>query len=230
MNETSGDHDDELIRIAHELSQPLTALVAAARLAQSDNPATANRARGAIERQATYMQALVNGLLEGARIHGSRAAAGMARIDMRDIVARVLDANEAVFAEQRLQVTSSIPEEPAWVHGDDMRLQEILWNLLTNAIRHTPPGGTIAVGVTMHDDHVVVTVRDTGGGLRPGEMRRIFGAFVQGERGTTEGLGLGLAVARELAQRHGGTIDVSSGGRGQGSEFSLILPAPGTAG
>lgn len=228
MDQTIDRSDKALACIAHELSQPLTAIVAAARLVRtSDNQAAIDRARTVLERQALYMQALLHRLLEDVRNHRSHALLRLGRIDVRLVVAEVLDANQVAFAEHRLTATTVMPEQPVWVDGDGVRLQEILWNLIANAVRYTPPDGQIAVRVTSHEDHVLVAVRDTGSGLRHREMRRIFGAFAQGECGKADGLGLGLAVAREIARAHGGTIDVRSDGRGRGSEFRLILPSPG---
>jgi len=227
LHQRIGRSDKGVACVAHELSQPLNAIVAAARLVRtSGNPAAIDRARTVLERQAVYMQALLNRLLDDARNHRSHALLRLDRIDIRRVVAEVLDANEVALAEHRLRATAIMPEGPVWVDGDGVRLQEILWNLLTNAVRYTPPNGEIVVRVTVHEDHVLVAVRDTGSGLRPREMRSIFVAFTQGECGHADGLGLGLAVAREIARAHGGTIDVRSDGRGRGSEFRLILPSP----
>ena len=228
MGRTIDHSDTGLACVAHELSQPLTAIVAAARLVRtSDSQAAVDRACTILERQAVYLQALLNRLLDDVRNHRSHAVLRLDRIDIRRVVAEVLDANEVAFAEHHLRATTVMPEWPVWVDGDGVRLQEILWNLITNAVRYTPPDGQIVVRVTSHEDHVLVAVRDTGSGLRPPELRAIFGAFAQGECGHPDGFGLGLAVAREIARAHGGTIDVRSEGRGRGSEFRLILPSPG---
>src|SRR5688572_6839945 len=170
--------------IAHELSQPLAAIVAAARLVRtSDDQAAVDRARTILERQAVYMQALLNRLLDDARNHRFDALLRLDRIDIRRVVGDVLDANEMAFVEHRLAVTTVMPERPVWIDGDAVRLQEILWNLIANAVRYTPPGGQIIVRVALHEDHVAVAVRDSGSGLRPGEMKTIFGSFSQGDCG-----------------------------------------------
>jgi signal transduction histidine kinase len=124
-----------------------------------------------------------------------------------------------------LTTTAELPDEPVWVDGDAVRLEEILWSLMSNAVRHTPRGGTIAVDVTPHDDTVVIVVRDTGSGLEHREIRRIFRAFVHGDCATADGLGLGLALAWDLARSHGGTIDVRSDDRRWRSEFRAVLPS-----
>jgi len=221
------DHQDSpLARVAHELSQPLSAIVAATRvLRSSGDPGAVDRAGAVIEHQMIYMQSLVNDLLADARQHCSQMLVRYTRLDVREVVKSVLDANEAVCAKRQLTTTAELPDGPVWVDGDAVRLQEILWNLMSNAVRHTPRGGTIAVDVTPHDDIVIIAVRDTGSGLERREIRRIFRAFVQGECGTPDGLGLGLAVAWDLARSHGGTIDVRSEGRGRGSEFRVVLPS-----
>lgn len=228
MDQRIDRSDNGLASIAHELSQPLAAIVAAARLVRtSDDQAAVDRARTILERQAVYMQALLNRLLDEARNHWSDALLRLDRIDIRRVVGDVLDANEMAFVEHRLAVTTVMPERPVWIDGDAVRLQEILWNLIANAVRYTPPGGQIIVRVALHEDHVFVAVRDTGSGLRPGEIKTIFGSFSQGDCGHADGLGVGLAVAREMARTHGGAIDVRSEGRGRGSEFRLMLPSPG---
>jgi signal transduction histidine kinase len=227
MNPRIDDSDSGLASVVHELRQPLTAIVAAARLVRtSDDEAAVDRARTILERQALYMQALLNRLADDARNCRSDALLQLDRIDVCRVVGDVLDANEMVFAEHRLEVTTVMPEQPVWIDGDTVRLQEILWNLIANAVRYTPPGGQIVVRVALHEHHVFIAVRDTGSGLRPGEMHTIFGSFSQGDCGHADGLGLGLAVAREFARAHGGTIDVRSEGRGRGCEFTLVLPSP----
>jgi len=226
MKPNVGSHNKTLARVAHDLSQPLSAIVAATRvLRSSGDHVTHDKASAVIEHQTSYMQSLLNDLLDDVRQRRACMLEGFVRVDIRGIVERVLDANEPVCLQRQLTASARCPERPVWVDGDEMRLQEILWNLISNAVRYTPAGGAIAVDVTVHDDAVIVAVMDTGDGLEREEIRRIFRAFVKGECGNPEGLGVGLAVAWELAQAHGGKIEVRSQGRGKGSEFCLVLPA-----
>jgi signal transduction histidine kinase len=186
---------------------------------------THDQASATVEHQALYIQSPVNDLLDDVRQHRLCILEGFARLDIRTIIQPVLGASEPVCVQRQLQTTARLPETPVWVDGDATCLQEILWNLVSNAVRYTPEGGAISVDVTIHDDAVIVSVTDTGHGLEREEIRRICRAFVRGGCGKPEGLGLGLAVAWALAQAHGGKIDIRSQGRGKGSEFRLVLPA-----
>jgi len=164
-------------------------------------------------------------LLDDARRHRWYAVGHFVPVDVCDIVRDVIEASRILCVQRGLEVTSDLPDEPVWADGDFVSLQEIVWKLLANAVRYTPAGGTIVARVSEDDDQVVVAVCDTGIGLEPREIRRICGAFAQGECGSAKGVGLGLAIARELARAHGGTIGVRSAGRGRGSEFRLTLPS-----
>jgi signal transduction histidine kinase len=186
---------------------------------------THDKASAVIEHQTLFMRSRVNDLVDDVRQHRRCLLEGFARLDIRTVIQRVLDANDPVCVQRQLRTTAKLPERPVWVDGDATLLQEILRNLISNAVRYTPEGGAIAVDVTVHDDEVIVSVTDTGHGLEREEIRRIVRAFVRGECGNPKGGGLGLAVAWEFAQGHGGKIDVRSQGRGKGSEFRLVLPA-----
>ena len=226
MKPDVGSPNKTLTRVAHDLTQPLSAIVAATRLLRSSaDHVTHEKASAVIEHQTVYMQSLLEDLLDDLRERRRCTLEGFARIDVRTLVERVLDTNEAVCLQRQLKASARLPANPVWVDGNVTRLQEILWNLMSNAVRYTPAGGTIVVDVTIHDEAVIVAVTDTGRGLERDEIRRIFRAFVKGECGNAEGLGVGLAVAWELAQAHGGKIEVRSQGRGKGSEFCLVLPA-----
>jgi CheY-like chemotaxis protein len=116
----------------------------------------------------------------------------------------------------------------AWVSGDPTRLEQITINLVDNALKHTPPGGTITVGVRREGADAVLSVRDTGAGIAPDLLPHVFDLFTQGRRGLDRqqgGLGIGLTLVRRLVEQHGGRVDASSGGPGQGSEFVVRLPA-----
>jgi CheY-like chemotaxis protein/anti-sigma regulatory factor (Ser/Thr protein kinase) len=120
------------------------------------------------------------------------------------------------------------------VHGDSARLQQIVWNLLTNAIKFTPRGGSISVGCTAGSDSATIVVKDTGEGIDPDYLARVFDRFSQGESSSTRrhgGLGLGLSIVRHLVEMHGGTVEAQSAGAGQGATFTVRLPLlrPGMA-
>lgn len=214
-----------LTRIVHDLSQPLNALLAAARVLRSaTSQATIDRASTTIERQAAYMHELIGKLLYDRR-HGAGAATAFESVDICEIVAEVLDASQALCATHRLDASAILPGIPLRVAGDPVSLREILWNLISNAVRHTLPGGRIVVHVTSRGREVLISVSDTGTGLETDEIAAILRAFAEGAH-TREGRrGFGLAVVWELARAHGGAIDVRSAGRGRGSEFVVMLPA-----
>jgi signal transduction histidine kinase len=122
----------------------------------------------------------------------------------------------------------SVDAEPVWVNGDVMRLQQIISNLLSNAIKYTPPGGSIHVSVTPDGNDAVLRVQDTGIGVSPDLLPRIFELFVQGDPGSDRvrsGLGIGLAVVRRIVESHGGSVEASSDGPGRGSTFTVRLPS-----
>ena len=127
-------------------------------------------------------------------------------------------------AGHRLTVT--LPETPVWIHGDHVRLSQILSNLLNNAAKYTEPGGQITLEGRVDGRSVSLTVRDSGAGIEPDALPRLFDLFVRGTQSSRhgEGLGIGLALARRLAEMHGGTVTGSSAGPGQGSAFTLRLP------
>lgn len=158
------------------------------------------------------------------RRHRPRAATRFVTADVCEIVTEVLDANQALCATRRLAASANLPGVAVWVAGDPVCLREILWNLISNAVRHTLPGGRILVRVTSRGHEVIISVSDTGIGLEPQEIEAILRAFAEGEHKQEGRRGLGLAVAWEHARAHGGAIDVRSAGRGRGSEFLVILP------
>jgi len=214
-----------LARFAHDLAQPLNAIGAAAQIVRaSADRAAVDRAARVIERQTLYLREFVSRILDEVGDRHWHAVRHFVPVDMCDIARQVIEANRILCMQGGRQLVEDIPAGPVWVDGDVVSLQEIVWNLLANAVRYTPSGGSIHVRVSADDDQVIVAIRDTGIGLEPPEINRIFKEFAQGERGSPEGRGLGLTIAWRLARVHGGGIDVRSDGRGRGSEFRLRLP------
>jgi CheY-like chemotaxis protein len=127
----------------------------------------------------------------------------------------------------RLTLEADVDAEPIWVHGDPTRLEQVLTNLLTNAIKFTPEGGRVSVSAGSDRSHAVVTVRDTGVGMPPALVPRVFDLFVQGDRSldrSRSGLGIGLALVRQIVAMHGGTVTAESAGPDRGSTFTMRLP------
>jgi two-component system, sensor histidine kinase len=137
----------------------------------------------------------------------------------------VADGPERAAGQNGHQVSVAVAS--VWIDGDPVRIEQVVANLVSNALRYTPEGGRIDVAVREEDGRAVLTVRDTGIGLAPEMTTRIFGLFVRGglsSRGEAAGLGVGLALARRLVELHGGTIDAASAGVGRGSTFTVRLP------
>jgi len=221
--------DNFLAVLGHELRTPLATIIAGLRvLYQLGGPdERARHTREAIERQANHLSRMVDDLLDMKKIVTGVVGLKRQPCDLADAVAGFL----ATFngAGQFKQHTLSVDTEPVWVNGDAMRLQQIMSNLLGNAVKYTPAGGSIHVSVKREGTDAVLRVRDTGIGISPELARRMFELFVQGETGMRSGLGVGLAIVRRLVELHGGTVGALSDGAGKGSTFTvrlLCVPAP----
>jgi signal transduction histidine kinase len=186
---------------------------------------SASRTREAIERQTDHLVRLVDDLLDMKRIVSGAVALERRPCDLGDAVVDVIATlNDA--GQFKAHVLA-LDTEPMWVNGDVMRLQQITINLLGNAVKYTPPGGSIHVSIKHEGDEAVLRVQDTGIGITPDLLPRMFELFVQGDPGSARvrsGLGIGLAVVRRLVELHGGTVQASSGGPGTGSTFTVRLP------
>jgi len=221
--------DQFLAVLSHELRTPLNAILGWARLMRAGNLSEAERAHASdvIERNALLQAQLVADLLDVSRI-----AAGKMDIERGpvDLVLVVREALETVMAEARakkLAVTTDLDAAAGEVLGEARRLQQVVSNLLLNAIKFTPEGGRIELRLGRHETSARLTVRDTGIGIERALLSRIFEPFEQGDGTTTrrhQGLGLGLAIVRQLVALHGGTISARSGGTGQGATFTVDLP------
>ena len=221
---TTATPDDFVAAVGHELRQPLGAcLGAVAMMKTRRNREAGEHARGVLERQLAQMTRLIDDLLD--TTHVARGTVGLNRIelDLRDAVRRALESVQVSIDRCNHQSSLLVPDEPVIVAVDPMRLQQVLSNLLTNAVKYTDPGGAISVTVTADDVDARVSVRDTGRGIDRDAHERIFDLFT---RATTagSGSGIGLAVVRRLVEAHGGSVTVVSGGVGLGSEFIVTLP------
>ncbi len=220
--------DHFLAMLGHELRNPLGAIANAMlvleRLGKDDERAVELRA--IVSRQIHHLSRLVDDLLDVTRLETGKIQLQRTRLDLRAIAERgVASLHEAGKTGQH---TVELIGEPVVVEGDATRLEQVLWNLLDNAIKYTPAGGRIAVTVTREGGEAVLRVRDTGAGIAPELLPRIFDLFVQADASLDRaqgGLGLGLTLVRRLVALHGGQVEVASAGRGQGSVFTVRLPA-----
>jgi signal transduction histidine kinase/ActR/RegA family two-component response regulator/HAMP domain-containing protein len=217
-----------LATLAHELRNPMAPIRYATALLKAGAPAsTVEQARQIIDRQSAQMARLLDDLLDMSRITRNVVELKRSRVDLRTVVRDALDAIGPSAAAQHHAQDAVLPDAAAWVDGDPARLLQIVGNLLSNAVKYTPAGGRIATTLELRDADVRLIVRDTGIGLAPSMIPRVFDLFSQVHKGTGtahEGLGIGLAVVKRLVDLHGGTIEAKSEGLGYGAEFVVTLP------
>ena len=218
--------DEFLAMLGHELRNPLAPILTALQLMRLRNESGAQRERTIIERQVNHMVSLVDDLLDVSRITRGKVQLRRERIDLADIVAKAIEMTSPAIESRRHTLTVDVPRGSI-VDGDAARLAQVTANLLTNAAKYTDPGGQIAVSGSSKDSQAVLTVIDTGRGIAPDMLPRIFDLFAQ-ERQEIDrsdgGLGLGLAIVKSLMRAHGGTVDAHSEGKNRGARFSIRMP------
>jgi len=207
--------------IGHELRQPLAALVTALDLLGRSSP-VAQKPWEVAHRQTVQLMHLINALLDVSRMMAGKLRMTRRLIDLRRVLFMAAESVRADVAarDQRLDVRA--PSKAVWCLGDPVRLQQVIVNLLANANRYTPDGGTITAALE-DGDSITLTVSDTGPGVDPGAEDRIFLPFMQ-ERGMSQGLGLGLPITRGIVHMHGGRISVDKRPEGTGARFVVRLP------
>jgi signal transduction histidine kinase/integral membrane sensor domain MASE1/CheY-like chemotaxis protein len=227
LRESDRRKDEFLAVLAHELRNPLAPVRNAFEILKLA-PQTSELAWASevIDRQISHLTRLVDDLLDVARISAGKVRIEHEPIDVRDVVGRAVEiARRSVEARgQTLDVR--LPGERALVDGDRVRLAQAVGNLLDNAGKYGEPGGHVTLSVERSDGSVRIRVRDTGIGIAPADVARIFDFFTQGTGpgGSRGGLGVGLGLVRQFVELHGGTVAASSGGEGLGSEFTITLP------
>lgn len=221
-----------LATLAHELRNPLapighaTEILARVRDGEEDR-ARASEARKVIERQVAHLVRLIDDLLDISRISHGKVGLRPERVTLASVVESALEAARPLFLSRRHALDVTLPQAPVVLHGDPVRLAQILTNLLSNAARYTEPGGRVVVEASCDRDAVVLRVVDSGIGISAAELAHVFTMFNQTtaaravDRG---GLGIGLALAKQLAELHGGSLTAASEGPGKGSVFTLRLP------
>jgi signal transduction histidine kinase len=218
--------DEFLAMVSHELRTPLHAVMGWARML-AEGPSDPDRlARGleVIQRNAQMQAWLINDLLDVSEIKTGRLRLDVRPVNMHAIVSLAIDAVGVPASAKKIQITSTLAEQ-AHVHGDPHRLQQVVWNLLANAVKFTPDGGQVDVRLDRGDAHVSVQVTDNGQGINPDVLARIFDPFWQGDTVRRRGgLGLGLTIVRTLVEAHGGEVEAASEGVGQGATFRVRLP------
>jgi signal transduction histidine kinase len=221
--------DTFLANLSHELRTPLNAIAGWASLLRKGalNEATTRRAIEVIDRSAKAEAQLIDDVLDVSRIISGKLRMDMHRMDLAATVANVVE-TVLPTAEVKGITVSVQTEPPVMVMADAARLHQVLWNLISNAVKFTPKGGCIDVLARSSDTHVEVEVRDTGVGLSPEFLPYLFERFTQADdsqRRQNPGLGLGLAIVRHIVEAHGGTVEAESPGENLGSTFRVRLPA-----
>jgi PAS domain S-box-containing protein len=228
-NEASRLKDEFLATLSHELRTPLNAVLGYARMMRTQTlaPDKAQSAWHVVERNASALQQIIEDVLDVSRIVAGRMRLNVEPVDLpailREATATVMPAAEA----KDLRIETVIEPVTVPVSGDASRLQQIVWNLLSNAIKFTPRGGKVQLRLARVNSHVEVVVSDTGRGIPPEFLPYVFERFRQADAGFSRehgGLGLGLAIAKQLAELHGGTITAWSNGLGTGATFTVRLP------
>ncbi len=228
LREADRRKDEFLALLSHELRNPLAPILTAAQLMQLRGDVATPFERGVIIRQAQHLVRLVDDLLDVSRLERGKVALSKKWLELGGVVAQGIEATAELLEQARHRLVLSVPSEGLPIEGDEVRLTQVVSNLLTNAARYTPPGGRIEVTAMREGDDVVLRVRDNGKGIDPVLLPSLFDLFVQGPRGPDRaegGLGLGLSLVRMLTALHGGTVTASSDGPGLGSEFTVRLPA-----
>ena len=223
--------DQFLALLGHELRNPLAPIMAGLELLRQRfaDPVPqvddrVRRTRDIIERQSQHLARLVDDLLDISRISSGKIELRKASVAIQEIIESAVNTSQPILDERRHRLQLELSSEPLPVCGDTVRLVQVVANLLNNAARYTPDGGTIAVKCERRGDQVEIRVRDNGRGIGSEFVARVFDAFSQEETRPGSGLGLGLSVVRQLVVMHDGTVSVASDGQGKGSEFTVRLP------
>ncbi|HEV8244338.1 MAG TPA: ATP-binding protein, partial [Polyangiaceae bacterium] len=220
--------DEFLAMVSHELRNPLNAILGWARLlSQRDLPPEVLKHLGTIERNARAQARLVDDVLDVSRIISGKLRLDFGNASIEQAIADAVEAARPIAESKRLTLTTNV-EPGIGVRADQVRLQQIIANLISNAVKFTPSGGEVSLDASLFGSLLRVTVRDSGEGIEKALLSTIFEPFRQADGSTTRrhgGLGLGLAIVRRLVEAHGGTVRAESAGKGLGSTFVVELPA-----
>jgi PAS domain S-box-containing protein len=235
LRQTDRQKAEFLAVLSHELRNPLAPIRNSLHLLERAPPGSdlAGRAREVLNRQTEHLTRLVDDLLDVTRISRGKVELQCSRVDLRDVVHDTAEDLRAVFDARGVSLCVELAAGDVTVHGDPVRLSQVLANLLNNAAKFTPAGGTVTVGLSAQHGAAVLSVRDTGEGMEPDEIERMFQPFAQARQGiarTRGGLGLGLALVKGFVEMHGGTVRATSRGPGQGTVFEVTLPLARSAG
>ncbi|MBE9037596.1 PAS domain S-box protein [aff. Roholtiella sp. LEGE 12411] len=228
--ETANRIKDEFLAVlSHELRTPLNPILGWAKLLRTRkfDEATVVRALETIERNAKLQTQLIEDLLDVSRILRGKLSLNIHAVDLNSTIAAALETVRLAAEAKSIQIQMVLSSDVGQVMGDGDRLQQVIWNLVSNAVKFTPPGGRVEVRLQQVEFDAQIQVMDTGKGISPEFLPHVFEYFRQADAKTTRifgGLGLGLAIVRNLVELHGGTVQVESAGEGQGATFTVRLP------
>jgi two-component system CheB/CheR fusion protein len=230
VKEADRRKDEFLAMLAHELRNPLAPIRNALHIITMRGTERREGVRQAweiIDRQVEHMARLVEDLLDVGRITRGKINLQKQPLEVSTIVARAIEGSRPLLDARQHTLEVHIPEDAGWVEGDPVRLAQVLWNLLNNAAKYTPEGGRVWLTVEKGQGEVAIRVKDTGMGIAPEVLPKVFDLFAQGERTLDRaegGLGIGLTLVRQLTEMHDGSVEAYSEGVGKGSEFVVRLP------
>lgn len=220
--------DEFMAMLSHELRNPLAPILTAVQLMRLRGVTAVEKERQVIERQAHHMVCLVDDLLDVSRITQGKVQLAKQRVEISTVIAKSLETVAPLVKEKNHTLDVRVPDEDLQVDADPYRFAQIISNLLTNAVKYSGKDSRITVSAKREGREVVIEVEDTGQGIAPDLLPKIFDLFVQGRQSLARaegGLGLGLTIARSITTLHGGTIHVESAGLGKGSTFTVRVPA-----
>jgi diguanylate cyclase (GGDEF)-like protein len=220
--------------VAHELRNPLAPIRLAASMLTGGQSAglSLDRLSTIIETEVKHMARLIDDLLEGSRVSTGKLRLEFDQVNLLEVLAQAVEACRSLMESRQQRLTLALPAGPLNLRGDPVRLRQILNNLLDNASKYTGKGGSISVAIAVQKPTVTITVADNGVGIAPEMLSAIFDMFVQDTRDralSNGGLGIGLAVVRDLVRAHGGSVSGTSAGKNLGSQFVVTLPLAGPA-
>jgi PAS domain S-box-containing protein len=219
--------DEFLAILGHELRNPLSPILTAVQLMRLRGDVSSTREQNIIERQVNHLTHIVDDLLDISRVARGKVQLDKRAVNLASLVTKALEITTPLCEERRHRLDVIMPDDDIWLEADETRLRQVLTNVLSNAVKYTPPEGQIEIRVVPRAQRVAIHVKDNGHGIAPDLLPRIFDLFVQGNRSSDRqlgGLGIGLALVRSLVNMHGGTVSAHSRGLGHGSEFVIDLP------
>jgi signal transduction histidine kinase len=221
------EKDNFMATVAHELRSPISVIYYANSLHRMASAEQPTDQLDVIDRQVDHLNLLIEDLLDVSRVARGKIRLNRQHIDASSVIQGAIEKARPLITNRKHRLELDVSSEPMPVFVDPIRIEQLLANLLTNAAKYTPDGGHICITAKPAGDSAILAVRDNGIGISPEMSSRVFDLFVQGEMGHDRdegGLGIGLALARKIAEMHGGSVSVESAGKNHGSEFLVNLP------